>query len=218
MRWPSLFVLAMLAAAPGFAGGRLDQTVVDKLTRAAYNGCLVGSQYLLKAEAGGSVTFSNMKKPGGQADVTVDGRFGKGAVGHFNEKVRDTAERRTVNCLKPYTDKIFDYILVKSELPKKQDRIKGNLAVSHIDAVSPNDPDEGWVAQSCADADVADGWHIVKGSGHLVLDSHRFASEQMLSKEETEDHFCVEFRAIRPQSKHGLADGWEGHAEALVER
>jgi hypothetical protein len=186
-------LMASLCATPLIAFGAPNQTVLDQLTAAANNACLNGSEFTLKADAGGNVTLENITKPGAAGKLNVDARKGKGAVLYFNEQIKERIDEKVMTCMQHYTDQIFDYILKNSAPKVSTRRVEGNSADSH----AGDPPGDGPDVKSCAYAHVGDGWSIVKGSGSIFPDSVSNGDLAQTTAEETPDHYCGTFHMRR---------------------
>ncbi|SAL88769.1 hypothetical protein AWB74_08722 [Caballeronia arvi] len=92
--------------------------------------------------------------------------------------------------------------------PESQ-RIVGQVVTSH----AGDSPEDGPDATSCVSADVANGWHIVPGSGHIVTDSIVNGTLSVTVQDETPDHYCGTFHITRADRGHSA--GASAHADAV---
>jgi hypothetical protein len=90
-----------------------DETVLDQLTATANNGCLSGNELKLIASASGNLSF--VKTDGMTASVVIIKSPGAGTL--IDDNLRLYFNRDIQACLKPYTDRIIDYILEQAHKP-----------------------------------------------------------------------------------------------------
>lgn len=131
----------------------------------------------------------------------------------LDDDIKLKGNERIMNCLRPFTQQIFKYILDNSAPVHEEARISGLPVDSH----AGDPPDDGNVVTACADADVSHGWHIKPRSGQVVRD--RVSNGSMSFPHpavETSDHWCQDFNLTR--SNKGSSGDAIGHAEAVVER
>jgi hypothetical protein len=103
----SLFVL--VASTDAYAA--VDQATLDRLVDYAKQGCLSGSQFDFNADVNGNVTLKNLLKPGAEGKASVNVRNSAGATAIFEQQVRVVADQQVRDCMKPYIDRIFQFIL-----------------------------------------------------------------------------------------------------------
>ncbi|ESQ15031.1 MAG: hypothetical protein N838_14805 [Thiohalocapsa sp. PB-PSB1] len=87
-----------------------ETTKADKAIKAVKDLCLSGSQFDLKADGKGNLTFLKLV-PGAKGSVSVNVRESAGAAALFDEKLRKEADEDIRNCIKPYIQKIINAIL-----------------------------------------------------------------------------------------------------------
>lgn len=99
---PAIFLFSGIANA--------EQTAAEQAIAAVKELCLAGSQYDLKADAKGNLSFSKLL-PGAFGNVSVNARSSPGAAAIFDDKVRRLADSDIRDCIKPHIPKIIDAIL-----------------------------------------------------------------------------------------------------------
>ncbi len=93
----------------------VDETRIDKAIRTVKEFCLYGTQFDLKADAKGNLTFKNLRQPGGEGSVSVNVRESKGAAAIFEEKLRIIADTAVRDCMRPHLPTIIRAILDQTE-------------------------------------------------------------------------------------------------------
>jgi hypothetical protein len=103
----SLFLVGLLIATfEAYA----QETKVDRAIRAVKELCLAGTQFDLKVDAKGNLSFRKLA-PGAEGSFSVNVRESAGAAAIIDDKIRQVADEDIRQCVKPHITRIVDAIL-----------------------------------------------------------------------------------------------------------
>jgi hypothetical protein len=113
------FTFLLLAGGTAFGA---TQEQIDQITTLIERLCLSGSNYQLKANAGGRIQFFRLI-PGAQGGIQVDVKNSTGGVNYLNEQIRLEFDKQTRDCMQPHINRLINLIVgAPSSKPAPQKR------------------------------------------------------------------------------------------------